>query len=100
MSTEPKVICTHFVLRGDRMKVTNTSITDKELAEVLSQAGMPDKQIKAFLSECCGKECCSEKVRILRSARRTLLDSIHREQALLDRLDYVIWCTEHKESEG
>ena len=100
MSTEPKVICTHFVLRGDRMKVTNTSITDKELAEVLSQAGMPDKQIKAFLSECCGKECCSEKVRILRSARRTLLDSIHREQALLDRLDYVIWCTEHQESEG
>ena len=89
------MICTHFVLRGDRMKVTNTSITDKELAEVLSQAGMPDKQIKAFLSE-----CCSEKVRILRSARRTLLDSIHREQALLDRLDYVIWCTEHKESEG
>ena len=96
MSTEPKVICTHFVLRGDRIKVTNTSITDKELAEVLSQAGMPDKQIKAFLSECCGKECCAEKVRILRSARRDLLDSIHKEQALLDKLDYVIWCTENK----
>ncbi|MBO4867030.1 MAG: hypothetical protein J5582_10810 [Ruminococcus sp.] len=82
------------------MKVTNTSITDKEIAEVLSQAGLTDKQIKAFLSECCVKECCAEKVRILRNARRTLLDSIHREQALLDRLDYVIWCTEHKESEG
>ena len=99
MSTGHKT-CTHFVLWGDRMKVTNTNITDKELAEVLSQAGMSDTQIKAFLSGCCDKNCCAEKVRILRNARRTLLDSIHREQALLDKLDYVIWCTEHKESEG
>ena len=82
------------------MKVTNTNITDKEIAEVLSQAGLNDKQIKAFLSGCCDKNCCAEKVRILRNARRTLLDSIHREQALLDKLDYVIWCTENKESEG
>ena len=95
MSTEHKT-CTLFVLRGDRMKVTNTSITDKEIAEVLSQAGLTDKQIKAFLSECCGKECCAEKVRILRNARRTLLDSIHKKQVVLDRLDYVIWCTENK----
>ena len=78
------------------MKVTNTNITDKEIAEVLSQAGLTDKQIKAFLSECCGKECCAEKVRILRNARRSLLDSIHKEQAVLDRLDYVICCTENK----
>ena len=78
------------------MKVTNTSIADNEIAEVLSQAGMNDKQIKAFLSECCGKECRAEKVRILRSARRSLLDSIHKKQALLDKLDYVIWCTENK----
>ena len=76
------------------MKVTNTNITDKEIAEVLLQAGMSDTQIKAFLSGCCDKNCCAEKVRILRNARRTLLDSIHREQALLDKLDYVIWCTE------
>ena len=90
--------CTLFALWGDRMKVTNTSITDKELAEVLSQAGLSEKQIKDFLSKCCGKDCCAEKVRVLRSARRSILDSIHKEQALLDRLDYVIWCTEHKES--
>ena len=32
----------------DKMKVTNTSITDKEISEVLSQAGLDDKQIKAF----------------------------------------------------
>ena len=72
------------------------NITDKEIAEVLSQAGLTDKQIKAFLSGCCDKNCCAEKVRILRNARRSLLDSIHKEQALLDRLDYVIWCTENK----
>ena len=95
MSTGHKT-CTLFVLRGDRMKVTNTNITDKEIAEVLSQAGLTDKQIKAFLSDSCGKDCCAEKVRILRNARRSLLDSIHKEQALLDRLDYVIWCTENK----
>ena len=77
------------------MKVVNKSITDKELKDVLSLAGMSDKQIKAFLSECCDKSCCADKVRILRNARRSLLDSIHREQALLDKLDYVIWCTEH-----
>ena len=78
------------------MKVTNTNITDKELAEVLSQAGMSDTQIGAFLSGCCEKNCCAEKVRILRNARRTLLDSIHKKQAVLDKLDYVIWCTENK----
>ena len=94
MSTGHKT-CTLFVLRGDRMKVTNTNITDKELAEVLSLAGMSDTQIKTFLSGCCDKNCCAEKVRILRNARRSLLDSIHREQALLDKLDYVIWCTEN-----
>ena len=99
MSTGHKT-CTLFVLWGDRMKVTNTNITDKEIAEVLSLAGMRDTQIKAFLSGCCDKGCCAEKVRILRNARRSLLDSIHKEQALLDKLDYVIWCTEHKESEG
>ena len=93
MSTGHKT-CTLF-LWDDRMKVTNTSISDKELAEVLSQAGMDEKQIKAFLSVCCDKNCCAEKVRILRNARRSLLDSIHKEQALLDRLDYVIWCTEN-----
>ncbi|MBR3667660.1 MAG: hypothetical protein IKN66_10980 [Ruminococcus sp.] len=82
------------------MKVTNTNITDKELAEVLSQAGMTDEQIKSFLSGYCDKNCCLEKVRILRNVRRDLLDSIHREQKLLDKLDYVLWCTEHKESEG
>ena len=98
MSTGHKT-CTLF-LWGDRMKVTNTSITDKELAEVLSQAGMDEKQIKAFLSGCRDKNCCAEKVRILRNARRSLLDSIHKKQALLDKLDYVLWCTEHKESEG
>ncbi|WP_028518839.1 hypothetical protein [Ruminococcus flavefaciens] len=79
------------------MKVLNTTISDKELAEGLSQTGMTDEQIKAFLSECCDKNCCAEKVRILRNAKRSLLDSINKEQALLDKLDYVIWCTEPKQ---
>ncbi len=81
------------------MKVTNTNITDKELAEILSYAGMTDEQIKDFLSECCDKKCCAAKIQILRNARRSVLDSIHREQALLDKLDYALWCTEHTESE-
>ena len=98
MSTGHKT-CAHFVLWGDSMKVTNTSITDKEIAEVLSQTGMSDMQIKAFLSGYCDKNCCAEKVRILRNARRSLLDSIHREQELLDKLDYVIWCTENKDKQ-
>ena len=93
MSTRDDLVL--FFCRGDRMKVTNTNITDKELAEVLSQAGMSDTQIKSFLSGCRGKECCAEKVRILRNARRSLLDSIHKQQTLLDKLDYVIWCTEN-----
>ncbi len=95
MSTGHKTY-TLFVLWGDRMKVVNTNITDNEIAEVLSQAGLTDKQIKAFLSDCCGKGCCAEKVRVLRNARRSLLDSIHKKQVVLDRLDYVIWCTENK----
>ena len=77
------------------MKVTNTSVTDKEMTEVLYQAGLNEKQIKSFPSN-----CYAEKVRILRNARHSLLDSIHKQQTLLDKLDYVLWCTEHQESEG
>ena len=82
------------------MKVTIPEITNKELADLLKSSGMTDEEVESFLKRCENNCCCAEKVRILRSARRTILDSIHREQALLDRLDYVIWCTEHKESEG
>lgn len=53
MSTGHKT-CTLF-LWGDRMKVTNTSITDKEISEVLSQAGLDDKQIKAFFRGAVGQ---------------------------------------------
>lgn len=74
------------------MKVMNTNITDKELADVLSQAGMTEEQIETFLSG-----CCTEKVHILRNTRRSVLESVHREQAILDRLDYVIWCIEQNQ---
>ena len=84
-----------FCLGGDSMNVTIPEITDKELADTLKRSGMTDKQVKSFLEKCAGG-CCAEKVRILRNARKSLLDTIHEEQAVLDRLDYLIWCTEHK----
>ena len=82
-----------FFLGGDRMNVTIPEITDKEIADTLKRSGMTDEQVKSFL-ERCASGCCAEKVRTLRNVRKSLLDTIHEEQAVLDRLDYLIWCTE------
>ena len=57
--------------------------------------GMTDDELKSFLKRCESKCCCAEKVRILRKTRKALLDTIHEKQALLDRLDNLIWKLEH-----
>ena len=73
------------------MKVTIPEITDKELAGLLKSSGMNDDEVMSFLKRCdCG--CCpAEKIRILRKSRKILLDTIHEKQALLDKLDNMIW---------
>ena len=77
------------------MKVTIPEITDKEIANLLKSTGMTDDELKSFLKRCESKCCCAEKVRILRKTRKALLDTIHEKQALLDRLDNLIWKLEH-----
>ena len=77
------------------MKVTIPEITDKELAELLKSSGMNDDEVKSFLKRCENSSCCAEKVRILRKTRKSLLDTIHKEQAVLDKLDNLIWNMEH-----
>lgn len=77
------------------MKVTIPEITDKEIADLLKSTGMTDDELKSFLKRCESKCCCAEKVRILRKTRKALLDTIHEKQALLDRLDNLIWKLEH-----
>ena len=80
------------------MKVTIPGITDRELAELLKSSGMTDDEIKSFIIRCENNCLPAEKVRILRKTRSTLLDTIHEKQAVLDRLDNLIWCTEHERS--
>ena len=77
------------------MKVTIPEITNKELADLLKSSGMTDEEVESFLKRCENNCCCAEKVRILRKTRKSLLDSIHEKQAVLDKLDNLIWCTEH-----
>ena len=77
------------------MKVTIPEITDKELADLLKNSGMGDEEVKSFLRQCEYKCCPAEKVRILRKARNNLLDTIHEKQAVLDKLDNLIWNMEH-----
>jgi len=77
------------------MKVTIPEITDKELAELLKSSGMNDDEVKSFLKRCESNCCCAEKVRFLRKTRKSLLDTIHKEQAVLDKLDNLIWNIEH-----
>lgn len=77
------------------MKVTIPEITDKELAELLKSSGMTDDEVKSFLRRCESSCCPAEKVRILRRTRKALLDNIHEKQAVLDRLDNLIWNMEH-----
>ena len=77
------------------MKVTIPEITDKELAGLLKSSGMTDDEVKSYLKRCENNCCCAEKVRILRKTRNTLLDTIHEKQAVLDRLDNLIWKLEH-----
>lgn len=73
------------------MKVTIPEITDKELAGLLKSSGMTEDEVKSFLKRYENNCCCAEKVRILRNTRKALLDTIHREQGVLDRLDNLIW---------
>jgi hypothetical protein len=56
---------------------------------------MNDDEVKSFLKRCESNCCCAEKVRILRKTRKSLLDTIHKEQAVLDKLDNLIWNIEH-----
>lgn len=77
------------------MKVTIPEINDKELAGLLKSSGMTDDEVKSFLKRCENNSCCAEKVRLLRKTRTTLLDTIHEKQAVLDRLDNLIWNMEN-----
>ncbi len=77
------------------MNVTISEITDKELAELLKSTGMTDDELEPFLKSCENNYSSGEKIRILRKTRKTLLDTIHERQAVLDKLDNLIWCTEH-----
>ena len=77
------------------MKVTIPEITDKELANLLKSSGMTNEEAESFLRRCESNCCCAEKVRILRKTRKALLDTIHEKQAVLDKLDNLIWNMEH-----
>ena len=77
------------------MKVTIPEITDHELANLLKCSGMKDDEVRSFLKRCESNCCCVEKVRILRKTRTALLDTIHEKQAVLDKLDNLIWTLEH-----
>ena len=77
------------------MKVTIPEITDNELADLLKSSGMTNEELEAFLRRCESNCCCAEKVRILRKTRKALLDTIHEKQAVLDKLDNLIWNMEH-----
>ena len=78
------------------MKVTIPEITNKELADLLKSSGMTDEEVESFLKRCESNCCCTEKVRILRKTRKALLDTIHKQQAVLDKLDNLIWNIEHE----
>ena len=77
------------------MKVTIPEITNKELADLLKSSGMTDEEVESFLKRCENNFCCAEKVRILRKTRKALLDTIDKDQAVLDKLDNLIWNIEH-----
>ena len=70
--------------------MTIPEITDTDLVSLLKSSGMGDEEVAAVLG--C---CTSEKVRILRKLRGSLLDGIHEKQAVLDKVDNLIWYTEH-----
>ena len=77
------------------MNVTIPEITNKELADLLKRSGITDEEVESFLKRCENNCCCAEKIRILRKTRKTLLDTIHKEQAVIDKLDNLIWNIEH-----
>ena len=95
MSTANDPVLIFLFCGGDRMNVTIAGITDTELSELMKSSGMTDDEVQSFLKRCESSSCCAEKIRILRNTRRALLDSIHEKQAVLDKLDNLIWSTEH-----
>ena len=94
MSTGHKPVLI-FICGGDAMKVTIPEITDKELANLLKSSGLTEDEVKSFIRRCENNSCCAEMVRLLRKTRAALLDMIHEKQAVLDRLDNLIWNMEH-----
>ena len=77
------------------MKVMIPEISDKELAGLLKSSGMTNDEVKTFLKRCENNGCCAEKVRVLLKTRKALLDNIHAKQAVLDKLDNLIWNMEN-----
>lgn len=89
MSTEHKAV---LIFWGVSLtKVTIPEITDTDLVTLLKSSGMGDEEAAAVLRGCC----TAERVRILRKLRGSLLDGIHEKQAVLDKVDNLIWAAEH-----
>ncbi len=78
------------------MKVTIPEIPDSELAGILRQSGLTEQQVKRYFAASTQENGNTERIRLLRLARRSLLDTIHKEQTVLDQLDNLLWCTENK----
>lgn len=69
------------------------------LIQTLLSAGFTPEETRRYLSLSEGTGTVEEQVRMLRKRRGILLSDIHRQQQLLDKIDFMIWNKKKLEGE-
>ena len=70
--------------------MNNQDITDDKLIENLKDAGCTGHTIENFINLYHSESTFQQK-KVLAAHRQTLLDKIHKNQKMLDCLDYLIY---------
>lgn len=95
LSTLEQYVSFGFIKKsGKRGETENYREEDFEqlgLVNTLFSAGFTPEEIKKYLTLTAKTGTDEQQIRMLKKQRRLLLDGIHKQQKILDSLDFMIW---------
>ncbi|MCD8090404.1 MAG: MerR family transcriptional regulator, partial [Clostridiales bacterium] len=68
------------------------------LIQLLSESGLAYGEIKEYLDLTSKPGTEEQQISILRKLRYTILNSVHKNQKMLDKIDFIIWNKKKEES--